>query len=117
MEVSMAFDEDALARDIGKAISKRRLAASLTQEEVAELLGVGNEAVSRMERGTATPTVIRLMQLAEIFKCPVGDLLVETSYRADDQAKVIAQHISALSLSDRRLVVEFVEKLANRLNE
>ena len=43
-----------LAGRVGRAISKQRIRCGLTQEEVAERLGVGNEAVSRIERGVAT---------------------------------------------------------------
>lgn len=48
------------AEKIGQCIAKRRLAANLTQDQVAEKLGIGYEAVSRMERGKSIPTVIRL---------------------------------------------------------
>ena len=37
-----------LAQTIGKAIARHREASKLTQEEVAEKLRIGNEAVSRM---------------------------------------------------------------------
>ena len=39
-----------LAGRVGRAISKQRIRCGLTQEEVAERLGVGNEAVSHIER-------------------------------------------------------------------
>ena len=71
----------ALARSIGQAIAHRRSLAELTQEEVAEKLGLGNEAVSRLERGKATLSVVRLMELAELFGCEAADLLTETSVR------------------------------------
>ena len=77
----MQIDERELARFVGKAIASRRMAAGLTQEEVAEALKIGNEAVSRMERGTVMPTVGRLVALAEIFSCGVNDLLLEASPR------------------------------------
>lgn len=68
----MNVDDKELVRFVGKAIASRRVQAGLTQEEVAEVLGIGNEAVSRMERGTVMPTVGRLVALAEIFGCGVG---------------------------------------------
>ena len=47
---------------IGKAIAKCRKTAGLSQEEVAEKLKIGNESVSRMERGIVMP-----IPLAEIL--------------------------------------------------
>ncbi|MBV7515832.1 helix-turn-helix domain-containing protein, partial [Pseudomonas sp. PDM25] len=56
-----------LARRVGQAIAKQRSRSGLTQEEVAERLGVGNEAVSRIERGIVMPNIERLLELAGIF--------------------------------------------------
>ncbi|TYA25245.1 helix-turn-helix transcriptional regulator [Aggregatibacter actinomycetemcomitans] len=50
---------------IGKAIAKQRQQSGYTQEQVAEMLEIGNEAVSRMERGLIMPNVVRLIELAE----------------------------------------------------
>jgi transcriptional regulator with XRE-family HTH domain len=44
---------------IGRAIAKHRLESGLRQEQVVELIEIGNEAVSRMERGLVMPTVAR----------------------------------------------------------
>jgi len=52
---------DELAYLIRRAKAKQRLESGLTQEQVAEMLGTGNEAVSRMERGPVMPTVARLV--------------------------------------------------------
>jgi transcriptional regulator with XRE-family HTH domain len=111
----MKIDEQALAKVVGKAISKRRRACNLTQEEVAERLNVGNEAVSRMERGTVMPTVARLVELADIFNCPVGELLIESSNRTEDQGKLIVNIINKLSKKDRGFILEIVEKLSSHL--
>lgn len=80
-----------MAIRVGKAIAQRRCEANLTQEQVAEGLGIGTEAVSRMERGAAMPTVARLVRLAEILSCGADDLLMDGSNRASDQAKLIAE--------------------------
>ena len=50
-------DSKQLAQTVGKAISRHRKEKGLGQEQLAELLKVGNEAVSRMERGTVMPTI------------------------------------------------------------
>lgn len=112
----MKIEERELAKVIGNAIAKRRKAVGLTQEEVAERLSIGNEAVSRMERGTVVPSVARLVELAEIFGCPVADLLVASSTRPDDQSRLLAALIEKLSDRDRTLVLEIVEKLSCHLS-
>lgn len=107
---------DQLTELVGSTIAKQRLECGLTQDQVAESLGIGTEAVSRMERGLVMPTVARLAELADIFECNVADLLTLASNRANDQALHLSRTLSKLSTSDRALIVEMVEQLATRLS-
>lgn len=104
-----------LAKKIGQIIAKIRNARGITQEEVAERLGVGYEAVSRLERGVTLPTIARLIGLAEVLSCPIDSLLIDSSNRIGDQAEKMARLLSGLSEDDRRLVLGMVEKLSQRL--
>ena len=56
-----------LAELVGQAIARQRLRCQLSQEQIAERLGIGSEAVSRIERGVVMPNVERLVELATIF--------------------------------------------------
>jgi len=113
----MPEEEKQLAAVVGRAIAKRRIASHLTQERVAERLGIGVEAMSRIERGLALPTVVRLGELADIFDCDTADLLTETSSRATDQASQLARLLSKLSGPDRTMVLGIVETLTERLEQ
>lgn len=104
-----------LAVMVGRAIAKQRVASNLTQEAVAERLGIGLEAVSRMERGVVIPTVVRLFELADIFECDAADLLTEASSRSSDQASHLNRVLSRLSTADRTLLLEVFERLSMRL--
>ncbi|WP_339438226.1 MULTISPECIES: helix-turn-helix domain-containing protein [unclassified Pseudomonas] len=104
-----------LASVVGQAIAKQRNRSGLTQEVVAERLGIGMEAVSRIERGIVMPTIARLMELAVIFECETADLLTESSTRPSDQASRIGALLAELNQTDRQLVVELVERLVERL--
>ncbi|MNW08671.1 hypothetical protein D3C71_2054990 [compost metagenome] len=84
---------------------------------MAERLGIGVEAMSRIERGLVLPTVLRLSELAEIFECNIAELLTETSSRATDQANHLARLLSKLGSTDRTMVVDIVETLADRLEQ
>ena len=104
-----------LAVAVGRAIAKQRVTSGLTQEQVAERLGIGLEAVSRMERGVVIPTVIRLFELADIFACDAADLLTEASSRSSDQASHLDRLMSRLSTADRTMLLEVFERLSTRL--
>lgn len=106
-----------LFRSIGRTLAQRREAKGLTQDQVAEALHIGTEAVSRMERGITMPTVLRLAELAEVYGCGIDELLIASSTRTSDQAELIAQILSALPEIDRARIVEVVQKVAERLKD
>lgn len=105
-----------LAEQIGKAIAWRRNQAGLTQECVAVKLGIGNEAVSRLERGVAMVSVVRLFELAEMFGCETADLLTTSSPHADDQGRHFSQMLRLLKQTDRQLLLNIIEQLSSRLS-
>lgn len=107
--------EDQLNRRVGKTIAKKRTTAGYTQEQVAEKLGIGTEAFSRIERGINAVSVARLFELADMFHIGVETFLIEGSRRQTEQAERITQMLDELSAGDRQLIVQVVEKLARRL--
>ena len=100
-----------LVQSIGRAISKYRQAVGLTQAQLAEILGISNDAVSRMERGKSVPSVLRLLELSEIFGCEVADLLTESSNRSIDQARKLELLFHHLEDSERSEVVALIERI------
>ncbi|MBP3747169.1 MAG: helix-turn-helix domain-containing protein [Ruminococcus sp.] len=60
---------------IGKFISQRRKAQGLTQVQLAEKLGITDRAVSKWETGKSMPDVSVMIELCEILKITVNDLL------------------------------------------
>ena len=52
---------------IGEKITQRRLAAHLSQEILAERLGVSTQDVSRWESGEVLPDAEKLLQLCRVF--------------------------------------------------
>ena len=104
-----------LAKNVGKAIGRQRNQSGFTQEQVAEHLNIGMEAVSRMERGIVVPTVVRLAELAQLFGCELADFLRETSNRPTEQGIVLSQQLARLDDADRTLLLETEERLVERL--
>lgn len=106
----MQNDSD-LIKKIGHAIANRRRMAGLTQAEVAERLGISNDAISRMERGSIMPTVLRLIQFAEIFHCEAVDLLTESSTLLPDQSKRLAVLLAKLDDRERETLIGIIESM------
>ena len=60
--------------NIGNNIKQLRQRKNMTQEEVAEKLGVSCQAVSKWENNANTPDIILLPVIAEIFGLPIDAL-------------------------------------------
>lgn len=52
-----------------------RKVAGLTQQEVAESLGVTRVSVARWEGEIFEPDITTIKRLAELYKCDINDLL------------------------------------------
>jgi len=70
-------EKAANAKTLGEVIKKYRVACKMTQEFVAETLGVSRQAVSKWESGISVPSTTNLMALAKIFGVAAEDMLKE----------------------------------------
>lgn len=60
---------------IGKYLSKLRKFYKVTQDELAEIVGVTRQAVSKWETGVAIPDIEILMRLSEIYGISINEIL------------------------------------------
>ena len=98
--------------DIGSAIKKLRLDRKITQEEVAEYLGISFQAVSKWETGTTMPDITLLPKIADFFGVRIDDLFsvdhedelnrIEESlaHGLSEQSYLYAKRILEASLQD-----------------
>ena len=62
-------------RSLGEVLKEHRVRCKMTQEFVAETLGVSRQAVSKWETGTADPSTSNLLALAKLFGISAEELL------------------------------------------
>ena len=65
------------AKSLGEVLKQHRINSKMTQEFVAESLGVSRQAVSKWESGASDPSTTNLMALAKLFGVSVEELLKE----------------------------------------
>lgn len=65
------------ARTLGEVLRQHRTDCKMTQEFVAESLGVSRQAVSKWESGKSDPSTTNLIALAQLFGLPPEELLRE----------------------------------------
>lgn len=66
-----------IRKSLGEVIKQHREELLMTQEFVAEAVGVSRQAVSKWENGTSEPSTSNLIELARLFKITAEDLLHE----------------------------------------
>lgn len=64
-------------RSLGEALQEHRKRCHMTQEFVAESLGVSRQAVSKWENGAADPSTTNLLALAKLYGISPEELLRE----------------------------------------
>lgn len=62
---------------LGEVLKQHREECKMTQEFVAEAIGVSRQAVSKWENGTSDPITSNLIALAKLFQISAEDLLQE----------------------------------------
>ena len=65
----------AVRKSLGEALKKHRTKCKMTQEFVAEQLGVSRQAVSKWENGTSDPSTANLLALSKLYGISAEDLL------------------------------------------
>ena len=68
-------ESEILRRSLGEVLKDHRMRCSMTQEFVAEALGVSRQAVSKWENGTADPSTSNLLKLAKLYGISPEDLI------------------------------------------
>ena len=71
-------------------LKKLRLQKKLTQEQVAEFLGVGSQKISRWECNTTYPDVMLLPEIAKLYCVTVDDLFKANSSAYENYAQRLA---------------------------
>ena len=62
-------------KSLGETLKDYRVRCQMTQEFVAERLGVSRQAVSKWENGTSDPSTSNLLALAKLYNVSAEDLL------------------------------------------
>ena len=70
-------EKSLIKKSLGEVLKQHREECKMTQEFVAEAIGVGRQAVSKWENGTSDPNTSNLIVLAKLFKISPEELLDE----------------------------------------
>ena len=79
-------DKNSVKKALGEILKEHRVQCKMTQEFVAERLGVSRQAVSKWESGASDPSMSNLIALAKLYGVTVEDILsqVKDGYKENN---------------------------------
>lgn len=90
---------------IGRFLSELRHEQGLTQERLAERLGISNKTVSRWENGNYMPPVEMLMELSGFYGVSINEILSGRRLEADDVRPAAEENLESV-LRDSSFSIE-----------
>lgn len=90
-QAEQTFVGDFQAEQLGKMICEQRIARQESQEQLASLMQISTDAVSRWERGVTCPDVSKLTALADHFELPVSRLWCGIGEEQSTESVVMAR--------------------------
>lgn len=70
-------EKSSIKKSLGEVLKQHREECKMTQEFVAESIGVSRQAVSKWETGASDPSTSNLITLAKLFNTTAEELLRE----------------------------------------
>lgn len=71
----MTSQQEEICKTLGEILKELRTEHNMTQEFVAENLGVTRQAVSKWENGSSEPSTSNLIAIAKLYNIPPEELL------------------------------------------
>lgn len=75
-----------IRQSLGETLKEHRMRCKMTQEFVADALGVSRQAVSKWENGAADPSTSNLLALAKLYGVSAEELLASVKPASEDRA-------------------------------
>ena len=75
--ITVGKEKSSIKKSLGEVLKQHREECKMTQEFVAESIGVSRQAVSKWETGASDPSTSNLLTLAKLFNTTAEELLRE----------------------------------------
>ena len=95
-------------KKIGERLRKLRKYMGLTQEQVAEILSVGRDAILRIEKGDRKIDLQELMNFSKLYNISMDELTME-EHTINSSDVVFARGFNELSEKDKKEIISLIE--------
>ena len=97
--------------EFGANVTARRRRLGMSQVQLAEKIGIGQDMLSRIETGQAFPKFRRLNAFAQALGCPVGALFMNATIEEQKRGEFIAELIHPLPPEWQKCVMQTVQQM------
>ena len=99
---------------IGSFLKELRKEKNLTQEQLAEKLGVSGRTVSRWETGSNMPDISILIEIAEFYDVSIPELVSgeRKSENMDEESKNVVESLSDYADADKIKTIKDIRRLS-----
>ncbi|NLK94205.1 MAG: helix-turn-helix transcriptional regulator [Clostridiales bacterium] len=90
---------------LGEKISKLRKENNYTQEQLAEILGISRQAISKWESDVTYPETDKLLRMSDLFNCSLDYLLkntIKSDTKTEDKQTNDANYFLRITLGERK---------------
>ena len=101
-------------RKIGAFLKKLRNEKGITQEQMADELGVTGRTISRWETGSNMPDISLLVEIAEFFDISIPEIIKGERKSEDmkEEAKEVAETMSDYAQAEKEQLVKSIRNLS-----
>lgn len=101
-------------RKIGAFLKELRKEKGITQEQMAEELGVSGRTISRWETGSNMPDISLLVEIAEFFDVSIPEIIKGERKSEDmkDEAKEVAETMSDYAKAEKEQLVKSIRNMS-----
>ncbi len=85
---------------LGKNIQYLRKQKKITQEQLAEMMSVSRQTISKWETDEIIPELDKLVALSDVFSCKLDDLVKEDMHNRDEvYSEIIVKKVKAFKMA------------------
>ena len=106
--VGVMYMKELNYKKIGERLRKLRKYMGLTQEQVAEILSVGRDAILRIEKGDRKIDLQELMNFSKLYNISMDELTTE-EHTINSSDVAFARGFNELSEKDKKEIISLIE--------
>ena len=106
--VGVMYMKELNYKKIGERLRKLRKYMGLTQEQVAEILSVGRDAILRIEKGDRKIDLQELMNFSKLYNISMDELTME-KHTINSSDVAFARGFNELSEKDKKEIISLIE--------